>query len=250
LSIILENITADSLLEWMAEPVEVDNDEYQEWKVKKKEEGKIQLKDLLKEPKKRDYVRGSDFRSYLSCARILFWNIHDPVIRQVYINKSTFIAIRKHEIIQERLEEKGWFGEFAPTRYLPKYNMKGRGHVDCLSPSKTFFLEIKHNRPVLADELQAAWYQYILDGEPKIVMLYRTRVTIIPNLSAYLHKYLPRVIGTIQHNVLPPLHPNFPKCRGTCDYASRCGRKRRIQMHSGTPEEWRNYFKQIGAWRE
>lgn len=250
MAIILENVTVDTLLEWMSEPVDIDEDEYQKWKATKQKQHKTPLKNLLKEKGPRDYVSGSDFRNYLSCARILFWETHAPLQRKVYINKSTFRAIKKHELIQERLESKGWYGEFEPKRYLSDYKIQGLGHVDCLSPSGTFFIEIKHNQPADSDELQAAWYQYILEDIPTIVMLYRMRVNIIPNHSAYINKYIPRVVGTIQHNILPPLHPSFPKCRGTCDYAARCGRERRVAMHQGTPPEWINYFKAIGAWRE
>lgn len=250
MSIILENVTVDALLEWMAEKITIDEGEYQKWKAEKIRKGKRPLKALLEKPKARSWVSGSDFRSYLNCARILYWNVHDPVLRKVYINRGTFQAIKKHDLIQERLEERGWYGEFEPKRYLPSYGIQGLGHVDCLSPGGTFFLEIKHNRPVNADELQAAWYQYILDGTPTIVMLYRDRVNVIPDHTRYILKYIPRVLGTITHDVLPPLHPNFPLCRGTCDYASRCGRAKRVQMHQGTPDEWREYFKAIGAWRE
>ena len=249
MTIILENVTTDTLLEWMAEPVEVDEDEYQEWKAKQIAKQKTPLQQLMDGIKPRTYVRGSDFRSYLSCTRILYWNVHKPVLRKVYLNKGTFQAIRKHELIQERLEERGWFGEYEPIRYLPKYNLKGIGHVDVLSPNKNFFLEIKHNQPSDADELQCAWYQYSLDGLPAIVILYRTRIVIIPNHTKFIEKYIPRVCGVIQHKeVLPPKHPNFPKCKGTCDYADRCDRAKRVTMHNGTPTEWINYFKSIDAW--
>ena len=249
LAIILENVTVDDLLKWMAEPVDVNEDEYQKWKTEKAKQGKPSLKALLDKPK-RTYVSGSDFRNYLSCARILYWNIHNPVQRKVYLNKGTFQAIKKHELIEERLESRGWYGEFEPKKHLPEYGLDGLGHVDCLSPSATFFLEIKHNMPFQADELQAAWYQYILEDIPKIVLVYRDQVKIIVDHSKYILKYIPRVCGTIVNNVLPPLHPSYPRCKGTCDYATRCGRPRRVTMHQGTPKEWIEYFKAIGAWRE
>lgn len=256
MTIILENVTTDTLLDWMAEHIEVDEDEYFKWKQREQERVKerdrkktlLALEGKIAEP--RDYVRGSDFRSYLKCARILYWNVHNPKLRKVYLNKSTFGAVKKHQLIQERLEEKGWYGEFEPTRYLPEYHLNGIGHVDILSPSGTFFIEIKHNRPSEADELQCAWYQYSLEGTPTIVILYRTRVVIVPDHTRFIQKYIPRVCGVIKNNILPPKHPNFPKCVGTCDYAERCGRARRVPMHNGTPVEWINYFKKIGAWRE
>lgn len=251
MTIILENVTTDTLLQWMAEPVDVDEDEYQDWKAKELSKIKSPLQQLTDGVKPRTYVRGSDFRSYLSCARILYWNVHKPRIqRNRYINKGIFGAIKKHELIQERLEEKGWYGEFEPTMDLPEYGLSGIGHVDVLSPSGTFFVEIKHNKPSEADELQCAWYQYSLPGRPTIVILYRNRVVIIPNHTRFIQKYIPRVCGVIKHpEILPPKHPNFPKCRGTCDYADRCGRKKRVPMHNGTPDEWINYFKAIGAWK-
>jgi len=249
LTIILENVTTDTLLEWMAEKIEVDEDDYQEWKAKQIARQKTPLQQLMEGKKPRDYVRGSDFRSYLSCARILYWNVHKPVLQRRYINKGIYGAIMKHELIQERLEEKGWYGEFEPTRDLPEYGLRGIGHVDVLSPSGTFFVEIKHNKPSEADELQCAWYQYSLPGRPTIVILYRTRVVIIPNHTRFIEKYIPRVCGVIKHpEVLPPKHPNFPKCRGTCDYADRCGRAKRVVMHNGTPPDWIEYFKAIDAW--
>ncbi len=252
MTIILENVTTDTLLQWMAEKVEVDEDEYQDWRAKQVAKQKTPL-DILMEGgvKPRTYVRGSDFRSYLSCARILYWNVHAPVLRRVYLNKSTFGAIKKHELIQERLEVLGWQGEFEPKTRLPKYDLDGVGHIDVLSPSQTFFIEIKHNRPSEADELQCAWYQYSHPNNPTIVILYRTRVVIIPDHSKFIHKYIPRVCGVIKNkDIVPPKHPNFPKCRGTCDYADRCDRKKRVVMHNGTPPEWIEYFKKIGAWRE
>lgn len=250
MSIILENVTTTTLLSWMAEKVDVDEDEYQEWRAKQVAKQKTPLQQLLEGVKPRDHVRGSDFRSYLNCARIHYWNVHKPVLRKIYLNKGTFGAIKKHELIQERLEDLGWFGEFEPTKYLYDYDLNGTGHVDVLSPSGTFFLEIKHNKPSPADELQAAWYQYLLPGFPMIVILYRTRVTIIPSLSKFLQKYIPRVCGVIKHpEILPPKHPNFPLCRGTCDYANRCERNKRVTMHQGTPPEWIEFFKAIGAWR-
>lgn len=257
MTIILENVSTETLLEWMDEKIDVDEDEYFKWKQREQDKAKqrdlqrtrLMLEGKIAEPRK--YVRGSDFRSYLSCARILYWNIHNPKLRKVYLNKSTFGAIKKHELIQERLEERGWYGEFEPTLYLPKYDLQGVGHVDVLSPSEKFFIEIKHNQPSNADELQCAWYQYSLEGTPTIVILYRTRVVIIPDHTRFIQKYIPRVCGVIKHReVLPPLHPSFPKCKGTCDYAERCGRQRRVTMHSGTPKEWIDYFKAIGAWRE
>ena len=251
MAIILENITTATLLSWMAEKIEVDEDEYQKWRAAQVAKQKTPLDQLMEGVKPRDYVRGSDFRSYLSCARIHYWNVHNPVLRKTYLNKSTYGAILKHELIQERLEERGWQGEFAPKMRLPQYDLDGIGHMDALSPSQTFFLEIKHNRPSEADELQCAWYQYSHPMKPTIVILYRTRVVIIPNHSKFIQKYIPRVCGVIKHpEVVPPLHPNFPRCKGTCDYADRCGRNKRVQMHQGTPVEWIEYFKQIGAWNE
>jgi len=247
--ITLENVTVDELLSWMNEKVEVDHEEYLEWKAKRLEESKLDLKAILEGTPKRTYIRGSDFRSYLSCARILYYDTHHPKRRQVYINKGIYGAIKKHELIQSRLKKRGWTAEYAPKRYLNKYELDGVGHLDCVSPSMTFFMEMKHNKPSPADELQTAWYQYICDGTPPIALLYRTRLTIIPDLTTFILKYIPRVVGTIIHDVVPPLHPKFPLCKGTCDYASRCGRPNRVQMHQGTPVEWIEYFKKIEAWR-
>ena len=251
MTIILENVTTDTLLQWMAEKIEIDEDEYQEWKAKQIAKQKTPLQQLMEGVEPRTYVRGSDFRSYLSCARIHYWNVHKPVLRKVYLNKGTYGAIMKHELIQERLEERGWQGEFAPKMRLPQYDLDGVGHIDVLSPSQTFFIEIKHNAPSEADELQCAWYQYSHPNHPTIVILYRTRVVIIPDHSRFIQKYIPRVCGIIKHpEVLPPLHPRFPKCKGTCDYADRCGRNKRVPMHNGTPPEWIEFFKKIGSWHE
>lgn len=235
----------------MREPVDIDEKEYREWRTEREEaEKKNPFENIFEPSKARDYVRGSDFRSYLNCARILYWNVHNPLPRRVYLNKSTFGAIRKHEIIQERLEDRGWHGEFEPKRRLPRYDIMGVGHMDALSPTEQFFIELKHNKPVKADELQGAWYQHIHPMDPMPVMVYRNRVNILYDMSSFVNKYIPRVVGVIQHpEILPPKHPSFPKCRGTCDYAPRCGRPRRVRMHDGTPPEWVEFFKAIGAWR-
>lgn len=255
MTFLLENVTVDELLSWMKEPVDFEEGEYQEWKaerIAREAPKRNPFENLLERPqrKPRTYVSGSDFRSYLSCARILFWNVHDPLPRRVYHNKGTFEAIVRHEVIQERLEARGWHGEYEPRRWLPFYEIQGLGHMDALSPSETYFLEIKHNRPVAADELQASWYQYIHIKSPEIVLLYRDQVKVLPDLGSFVAKYLPRVIGVVQHpEALPPRHPNFPLCRGTCDYGPRCGRDRKVRMHQGTPPEWIEFFKKIGAWR-
>lgn len=235
----IEGVTVEELIDWMAEPVEVTEGEYQDYRSRRLEEP------LTKAKRRREYISGSDFRKYWTCVRRLYWDTHDPIIKRGTINKGYLIAEKKHELIQERLEDRGWKSEFEPKIWMPSYEIEGLGHVDALSPSGGLFLEIKHNPPTIADELQCGWYQYLLPNMPIIVLVYRERVNIIPDHSRLMKKYIPRVAGTVIYDHLPPLHPNFPKCRGYCDYAPRCGRTKRHKMREPAPAEWVDWLNKI-----
>lgn len=239
--ITLENVTTDELLSWMHEEIPIYEDQYLSWK-------KRELNKPLKKIEPKSTISGSDFKAYWTCPRILYGNVHHPVVRTVAINRGYFYAILKHELIQSRLEERGWTSEVFLENPLEDYPLLGTGHVDCLSPSEQFFLEIKHNPPTLADELQAGWYQFLHHKHPTICLLYRERFDIIPDHSRLIRKYLPRVAGTILNDLMPPLRPGFPYCLGTCDYAPIfCGRAKTIRMKDEVPPEWNEWLTRIGA---
>lgn len=246
MTIMIENVSVEELIEWMQEPVEVDEDEYQKWRIE-------QLRPKPQRAKRRNtWVSGADFKDYWTCVRILYWKSHDPAIKRSTANKSYLKAILKHELIQERLEERGWTAEDDPQMILYPWEIKGLGHVDCVSPKRQYFLEMKHNRPSPGDELQSGYYQHIQPTKPTIVLLYGGygnphRAMIIPDLSRMMETYIPRVVGTVIYDVLPPLHPKFPKCKSYCDYAERCGRAKRVRINPPTSNEWKEYFEAIGA---
>lgn len=231
---IVDGVNLDDLIRMMNTPVAIDEGSYLEWKNKKLREA---------HPRRKVYIRGSDFTSYWKCARRLSYDVHSPLPSKSYANKGTYKCIVRHQQIEAFLEKRGWLCEelikkelFLFGRYVP-----GLGHYDAFSPSR-IILDIKHGRHSFGNVLQTGFYQVLKKPtKTRILLLYRDGIEYYTDLSRIIEKYLPRVYACVATDVLPPLHPDFPRCYRACEYFKRDGRKRVPPKQD--KQEWVEWFR-------
>jgi len=237
--VIIDGVDFRKLMIWMSIPQTVDEQVYSKWK--EEQESKII------EPRREIYLRGADFQGYWKCPRRLWFTVHRPKQQKSMINKSIFTCEVRHDMIEDYLQKRGWQTEVERRKILKigKFLVPCEGHIDGLSPSN-IILDIKHKQiPTDGDMLQTGFYQLLMRPETtNIVLLYPTQIKYLTRLDDMIKKYLPRVFGVVAFDaIMPPKHPDFPRCYRNCEYYSECGRERVPPKRS--PDEWTNWLKQI-----
>ena len=236
---IIDNADFVYLLKWMKKPYNVDEEDYQKWRKDRKSEA----------PRERmgNRIYATDFQSYMKCARRLWFLSHEPKTKKSMINKSIYIAEKRHDDIEAYLKDCGWKTELRceATLTVGKAKVSASGYIDGLSPSN-FILDIKHKYyPTEGDKLQTGFYQKLLKPtETKIVLLYPNQVAMFEDVAKIIDKYLPRVYACIALDIQPPKHPSFPRCYASCEYYKECGRTR-VRPKQKPFTEWNEWFTKI-----
>lgn len=191
------------------------------------------------------YLRGSDFKEYWTCWWRLWFRVHDPLPQKSRVNKGIYEAIKRHEQIENHLEQYGWKSEVyvdTQTRLI-NFHLPFKGHIDSLSPNG-LILDIKHNQPSQGDLMQLGSYSLHLGWQP-VVVVYRTGFTFQETLARLMHKYLPRVLGCILLDKIPPLHLNYPNCYYNCEYYKRCKRTRKPPKKPPIPQDVTDWLQAV-----
>ena len=231
---IVDGVRIEDLVQTMNQRIRIDKTDYQAW----------QVENVREHIRPRDWIRGSDFYRYWQCARMLHFDVHDPLPGKPYLSNGAYLSIARHKIVEDCLTRHGWECE-VPVRNW--FNVQGRwikgvGRIDGLSPSK-IVLEIKTGKPRKCHLLQTGYYQLHVSQSPGVILLYSNESEYHKNLRPLAKQHLPGVASCVLSPFTPPLHPGFPHCLRQCIYINRCKREREPTQTDRS--EWSVQYSQI-----
>lgn len=231
---IVDGVSIEDLVQTMNQRIRINESDYQAW----------QVENVREHIRPRDWIRGSDFYRYWQCARMLFFDVHDPLLGKPYLPRGAYLSIVRHKIVEDYLAKHGWECELPVRNW---FNIQGRwikgvGRIDGLSPSK-IVLEIKMGKPSKGHLLQTGYYQLHVPQSPGAILLYSNGSEYHKNLRPLAKHHLLGVTGCILSPFTPPCHPNFPHCLRQCIYVNRCGHET-APIQTGT-SGWSVWYSQI-----